>query len=78
MTGKEERTKTEMKNADKQGMVREMGSLVTLETADIRILRDLTSHTLAAVTTDNTNTFLMMRMSEEVQVQTTTLTMKIS
>ena len=51
MTGKEERTKTEMKNADKQGMVREMGSLVTLVTSDIRIHRDLTSQTLAAVNT---------------------------
>jgi len=55
----------------------EMGSLVTLDTADIRIHRDLTSQTLAAVNTDNTNTFLMMRMSEDDQVQTTT-TMKIS
>ena len=75
MTGKEERTKTEMKNADKQGMVRDG---VSGHPGHIRIHRDLTSQTLAAVNTDNTNTFLMMRMSEDDQVQTTTTKMKIS
>ena len=75
MTGKEERTKTEMKNADKQGMVRDG---VSGHPGHIRHqnTQRLTSQTLAAVNTDNTNTFLMMRLSEEDQVQTTT--MKIS
>lgn len=54
----------------------EMGSLVTLDTADIRIHRLDITDTGCSQHTDITNTFLMMRISEDDQVQTTT--MKIS
>ena len=70
----------EMKNADKQGAERwsPQRDGVSGHFGHIRhqnINTDLTSQTLtslAAVNSDKTKTFLMMRMSEEDQVQTTT------
>ena len=84
MTGKEEKTKTEMKNADKQGepgLVRDGVSghpghirHQMMVTSDIRIHKDLTTHsTLTGCSQHRHNKYLSddENASEEDQVQTT-------